>query len=69
MEVIEELLEQMSSKYSLAYSSSLKMEAVLSFETLADVYQTTWRHITEDNILHVTAARTSNITELLVILI
>jgi hypothetical protein len=53
----------------LAYSSNLKMEAVLSSETLVNVYQTTWHHITKDNILHVTDARTSNFKGLLVILI
>jgi hypothetical protein len=34
----------------LAYSSNLKMEAVLSSETLVKVYQTTRHHITEDSI-------------------
>jgi hypothetical protein len=75
MEVVEDLGEQMSSKYNdelavyLAYYSSRKMEAVLSSETLVNIYQTTLCHIMEYSILHVTAAGTSNITESLVILI
>jgi hypothetical protein len=35
----------------LAYSSILKMEAVLSSETSVN-YMTTWRHISYDNTLH-----------------
>jgi hypothetical protein len=36
----------------LADSSALKMDAVLSSETLANLYQTTYRNIPEDSILH-----------------
>jgi hypothetical protein len=35
----------------LAYSSTLKMEAVCSSETSVDVYRTRWRYIQDDNIL------------------
>jgi hypothetical protein len=36
----------------LAYSSTLKMEAVRSFKTSAYFYETTRRHIPEDCTLH-----------------
>jgi hypothetical protein len=34
------------------YSSTLKMEAVRSFETSVNFYQPTWRHIRDDSALH-----------------
>jgi hypothetical protein len=34
-----------------AYSSTLKIGVVYSFETSITFYQTKWRHITEHNIL------------------
>jgi hypothetical protein len=36
----------------IAYSSTLNMEAVLSFETSGNFHQTTWLHITEDGALN-----------------
>jgi hypothetical protein len=35
---------------SWAYSPTLKMEVVLSFEPSITFYETKWRHITEDSI-------------------
>jgi hypothetical protein len=35
----------------LAYSSTLKMEAVCSSEMLVDFHQATWHYIPEDRIL------------------
>jgi hypothetical protein len=36
----------------LAYASTLNMEAVYSFETSVNIYQATWRNISEDSVLH-----------------
>jgi hypothetical protein len=35
-----------------AYSSTLKIEAICSSETLVDLQQTTWQYIPEDSTLH-----------------
>jgi hypothetical protein len=43
-------------------SSGQNMEAVRSFETLINIYQTTRRYILEDGHLQVTSVRTSNPT-------
>jgi hypothetical protein len=37
----------------LAYTSTLKMEAVHSFNTYINFYQTTWSHIPRDNTVHI----------------
>jgi hypothetical protein len=39
------------SKQSLAYSSTLKMEAICSSETLVDLQQSTWNYISNDRSL------------------
>jgi hypothetical protein len=44
----------------LAYSSTLKMEATCSYETLVDFQWTTWHYIPEALFI-TTAVRTSNI--------
>jgi hypothetical protein len=44
----------------LGYSSTLKMKAVPSLETLVNFYQTTRRYIPEDSTFIVTAVRTFN---------
>jgi hypothetical protein len=46
--------------YFLAYSWSLKMEAVYSSEMTATLYQTTQYHIPGDSFFIVTAARNSD---------
>jgi hypothetical protein len=50
-----------------AHSSTMKMEAVHSFESSKNFYQTTWGHSWEDSIFKITAVRTSNLTKLLTI--
>jgi hypothetical protein len=46
----------------LAYSSTLKMEAICSSEMLIGFYRTTWYYTQEDRIFIVTAVRTPNST-------
>jgi hypothetical protein len=46
----------------LAYSSTLKMEAGCSSDTLIDFQRTTRRYILEERTLHTTAVRISNPT-------
>jgi hypothetical protein len=44
--------QQANDKQSLAYSSTVKMEAISSFETSVNFYLFLWRYVPEDNILH-----------------
>jgi hypothetical protein len=45
--------EEQASWLLLKFSSTLKMEAICSSETSVASQQTTWRHIPEDDTLHI----------------